>query len=535
MTKVNYNIESNDIEREYSKFTTVEHRKKYAQFFTPYPIADLMARWLLGNLDLNSVLEPAFGLGVFSRALLNYKENINIKGFEIDSHIYEKSKRIFEMNKNVSINLEDYMYNDWDNKYDGIICNPPYFKFHDYDNKNIIKEIESRISCKLNGFTNLYTLFLIKSIYQLNLNGRLAFIIPSEFLNSDYGKLVKKYLIKSKTLRNIVVVNFDENVFDDALTTASIILCANDNKTSKVQFSNISSIKELNVIENIIDNYPNYINNKQIIDLDVLIADIKWKSYYQKQNSIKYKNLVPFTNYGKVVRGIATGANEYFTFNTSKSKKLGISNKHLLPCICKAIDIKTSFFLKEDFEEMVVKDKLIYLLNAISPVDENVKKYLMLGETQEINKKYLTANRNPWYSLETRPPAPIWVSVFNRNGLRFIRNEANICNLTTFHCIYPIKANMFDCINIDLLFAYLLTDVAKQIFEDNSREYGNGLQKFEPNDINKSLMLDLKLLDKQDENNIIELYLIYRKSIIENNPDSNILDEINSIFIVNYT
>jgi adenine-specific DNA-methyltransferase len=79
-------------------------------------------------------------------------------------NIFEKSKSIFEENKNVSILLEDYMYNDWNNKYDGIICNPPYFKFHDYDNKNIIKEIEERISCKLNGFTNLYTLFLLKSI-----------------------------------------------------------------------------------------------------------------------------------------------------------------------------------------------------------------------------------------------------------------------------------------------------------------------------------------------------------------------------------
>ena len=27
----------------------MEHRKKFAQFFTPQPIADLMSDWLLGN------------------------------------------------------------------------------------------------------------------------------------------------------------------------------------------------------------------------------------------------------------------------------------------------------------------------------------------------------------------------------------------------------------------------------------------------------------------------------------------------------
>ncbi len=119
----------NYIEREYSKFTSIEHRKKFAQFFTPFPIARLMAKWLLGNENLKSVLEPAFGLGVFSRAILAEKK-VDIKGFEIDQNIYKEAKKSFDGNENVSIILEDYIYNDWKNKYDGIICNPPYFKFH---------------------------------------------------------------------------------------------------------------------------------------------------------------------------------------------------------------------------------------------------------------------------------------------------------------------------------------------------------------------------------------------------------------------
>ena len=191
--------------------------------------------------------------------------------------------------------------------------------------------------------------------------------------------------------------------------------------------------------------------------------------------------------------------------------------------------------MNEDFEELKTNDKSVFLLNAVTPTDENVKKYLVYGETQGINKRFLTASRTPWYSIENRPPAPIWVSVFNRNGLRFIRNEANISNLTTFHCIYPSKENLFDSINPDLLFAYLLTDVAKQIFEDNSREYGNGLQKFEPNDINKAQMLDLKRLNGINEKRILDLYYLYRKTVIENKADEGLINEINEIFIQHYT
>ena len=528
-------ITNNSIENDYSKSISIEHRKKFAQFFTPFPIADLMAKWILGNENLKTVLEPAFGLGIFSRAILNRKEDIEIKGFEIDQKIFETAKHYFDDAETVNILLQDYMTNDWLNTYDGIICNPPYFKFHDYDNKIILKEIELNLKCKLNGFTNLYTLFLLKSIHQLKENGRCAYIIPSEFLNSDYGKLVKTYLIKSKVLRHIIVINFEENVFDDALTTACIILCANDNQTDSVQFNNIQSVKDLSKINDIISEYPYYETNEKTIKFTDLNPEIKWKAYYQKQNSIKFKNLVPFSSYAKVVRGIATGSNEYFTFSSSKAKKHSIEEQNLLPCICSAKDAKTSFFTTQNFEDLRNNDKQSFLFNAQNSNDENVKSYLQKGETEKINERFLTASRTPWYSLENRKPAPIWVSVFNRTGLRFIRNEANISNLTSFHCVYPNQNNLFSEINIDLLFAYLISDTAKEIFEDNSRQYGNGLQKFEPNDINKGMMLDLKCLDMKCQNTILELYCEYRFVTLDNKNGKKIIEKIDKILIDSFT
>lgn len=520
----------NQVEKSYSKLISLEHRKKFAQFFTPYQLASLMADWLLGNQSLITVLEPAFGLGVFSRALLSKNPDLSIKGFDIDERISTKAKEIFKDASNVDIHIENYMFNDWNNKYDGIICNPPYFKFHDYDNKGILNEIENRLKIKLNGFTNLYTLFLLKSIYQLNPNGRLAYIIPSEFLNSDYGKLVKSALIKNKVLRHIVVFDFEENVFDDALTTACILLCSNDKNNQTVKFSTIKTINDLELLRTYISKYPINDLGGSTFDVKKLEPEVKWRKYYQKQNGIRYKHLIPFSSAAKVVRGIATGANEYFTFSKSKAKQYGIDDKYLLPCICKAVDVKDNFFTKDNYNSLIESDRQTFLLNAIGSADEKVLKYIELGEKSGIDKKYLTACRTPWYSLENRPPSPIWVSVFNRSGLKFIRNEANISNLTTFHCVYPVQNSLFDNVNVDALFAYLLTDVAREIFEDNRREYGNGLQKFEPNDLNKAMMLDLTLLDKKTENKIIELYKKFRETAINKSPDDSFLLEISEVF-----
>lgn len=520
-------IATNEPEKEYSQFVSLEHRKKFAQFFTPFPIAQFMAKWIAGNKKLQTVLDPAFGLGVFARAIRQTNKECSIKGFDIDENILRQAANIFDNEENTSIQLKDYMFNDWENRYDGIICNPPYFKFHDYENKTTLKEIEEKLGLKLNGFTNLYTLFLLKSAYQLNADGRAAYIIPSEFMNSDYGKLVKTYLIKNKLLRYIIIFDFEENVFDDALTTASILLFANDNEKSEVEFINIKTLDELFALQNKFSSYPK-IKSENAIAFSALKPEIKWRAYYQKQNATQFKNLVPFSNFGKVVRGIATGANDYFTFNLSKAKQFHIADKYLLPCITKSVDVDGAFFTKQDFENLKEQDKFVYLLNATEPNETSVKKYLEKGKAEEVHKKYLTASRNPWHTMENRKPSPIWVSVFNRSGLRFIRNEANISNLTTFHCIY---LNMFSAPKADLLFAYLLTDISKDIFNDNRREYGNGLQKFEPNDINKALMVDLDRISKKDEEEILNFYHEYRKTALEKKPKESLISDINSKFV----
>lgn len=530
MLATKIHIKNDEPEKEYAQTVSLEHRKKFAQFFTPYPIAEFMSKWILGNKRLQTVLDPAFGLGIFARTIRKTSKDCVIKGFDIDENILHEAREIFEDEMNTTIFLKDYMFNDWGNRYDGIICNPPYFKFHDYENKSTLKEIEDKLGLKLNGFTNLYTLFLLKSVYQLNENGRAAYIIPSEFLNSDYGKLVKSYLIKNKLLRYIIIFDFEENIFDDALTTASILLFANDKEKSEVGFINIRTLDELTSLHEKIQSYPKNKSEKAVL-FSELNSEIKWRAYYQKQNAARFKNLVPFSNYGKVVRGIATGANEYFTFKQSKAKQYNIDEKYLLPCITKSVDIGGAFFTKADFERLKQQDKNIFLFNATEPNDA-LSKYILKGEAEEINKRFLTASRNPWYSLEKRPPSPIWVSVFNRNGLRFIRNEANISNLTTFHCIY---LNMFSEPKVDLLFAYLLTDISKEIFNDNRREYGNGLHKFEPNDINKALMLDLDKINKADEEKILSLYCKYRKSELSVKANAAFLEEMNEIFINLFT
>lgn len=472
-------------EKEYAGVVGLEHRKRFAQFFTPEVIADFMARWVLDGRKKADVLEPAFGLGAFSRSLFKQNPKVRVVGYEADATIYNyAAENVAQAGSDVLLYNEDYLRASWKDKYDGIICNPPYLKFHDYDNASLVPLVNGQLGIRLNGFTNLYTLFLLKSISQLRDGGRMAYIVPSEFLNSDYGVEVKRALLRSGVLRHVVVVDFTQCAFDDALTTACILLCHKDGSLSEVRFSHVSDVDQLQAS---LADYSAWA-------ADQLKPETKWKQYYEGARSADYRHLVPFSTFAKVSRGIATGANDYFTFRESKKELYGIPERCLMRCVCHSTDVHGLFFTDDDFQRLSHSDKAVYLFNGCADVeDEHVRGYISLGEETGADKRYLTASRKPWYAIENRKPSPIWVSVFNRKGLRFVRNIAGVSNLTTFHCVYDAGV-----VDIDVLFGYLVTNVAKEIFMDNSRQYGNGLVKFEPNDLNKGKTVDLRLLTEEE-------------------------------------
>ncbi len=519
-------------EREYAANASSEHVKKLGQFFTPFSIARFMAKWVISNPQCRTILDPAVGLGIFFRAILKEasSNSYQLIGYDIDPQVLKRARTLFQDYKDYDIRLinRDYMFNDWNNRYDGIICNPPYQRFQNYKNRNeILAEFQNRLGLSLSGLTNLHTLFLLKSINQLSENGRAAYILPSEFLNADYGVFIKRNLIKYKSLKYVIVFDFTENLFDNAITTSCILLFDNSADINTVDFIAVKSLDDLAYLESQFPLYPNIKTSGRAVLYEDLDESIKWRAYYQKQNGSKYKNLVPLSTYGKVIRGIATGDNDYFTFSEQKKREFEIEDRYLLPCLTKANQANSYFFTQEDFEKLRTSGKNVYLLNITDVTSPAIRQYIQLGEKLGVHKKYLTSHRTPWYAIENRPPAPILVTVFNRNGLRFVKNEANVRNLTCFHCFY---LDMFAMEKIDILMAYLMTDVAREIFNDNRREYGDGLEKFEPNDLNSAKMIDLRAIPQDTSQEILAIYNLYRMGVIKNRPDVTLLESLNRLF-----
>lgn len=491
-------------------------KKELGQFFTTPLIAEFMSK-LVYFEEAKIALDPAVGEGVFLKYLdINKKNTLEYMAYDVDEAMIKTSKKVF--GENVQYVCKDYLVSDISKKPDIIICNPPYNKFQEIPKRNeYIKLFVEKYGVSVSGYSNLCVYFLIKSLFELNDNGKCAYIIPYEFLNTGYGENIKKYLLESKFLKSIYKFDSSISIFDDVLTTSCILLL------EKKEHENIDFIY-VNDIEEIKNKTFRRIQTYSYLELDYAQ---KWNLYFTPQENHQFKNLVEFSKFAKVKRGIATGGNAFFTLNKGQIESLGLSQDVLVECVCKSPDIKVLVFQEKDFLDLYVSNKKVYLFDGTKAKSTNECNYISYGQKNNYHKSYLNSHRNPWYLIEDKQVAPIWISVFSRDRLKVIRNESQAKNLTTFHGIYFYN-ELLDESFINVFYCYLLSPICQTLLKQCKREYGGGLDKFEPNDLNNAKVLDISVISKEDIREILDLYNQLKVGEIDS---FTIIERLNSIFI----
>ena len=468
-------------ESEYIRETTYDHRKEYGQFFTPPRIARLMAQWVMKNHP-KTIIDPAFGLGIFYDEIirLHSGDKVYFTGCEIDHHIikyhhYENSQYLKIVNTN-------YLETEF-GCFDGIICNPPYMRFQKFLKRHdILQKIEKKIGKTLIGYANISSIFLVKSLNELNVDGRLAFIIPFEFFNTGYGETIKRSLLENHLLKQIIIFSNEKEIFPDAITTICVLLCKNDAKEEPIKVTYISSNEEIDRISDISLFYQ-----REIKSLD-LPCHKKWTplilSLFSEQEPFDVDGFCNISLYGTFTRGIATGANNFFALTKSIIEMYKFDEYNICKCVTKSSQIRTAVFTENDFKRLYYADKPVYCLDVKDHDNQEIRKYIADGEKYGYHKRYLTKARNIWYKIERRTPAPILFGVFNRGRFKVIRNFTTAITFTCFHGFYP---NIFGEKLANKLFVYLLSDIGQKIIRTNKRCYGDELDKFEPGDLNSCL------------------------------------------------
>jgi adenine-specific DNA-methyltransferase len=312
-------------------------------------------------------------------------------------------------------------------------------------------------------------------------------------------------------LAKVIIFDPSVQVFPGFLTTSAIFLFE-QGWAGDVEMFTANDVSALDEIEShLYTSQQGVTVQPKSYTYNQLDPHVKWRHYY---GDLKINlhlqqrvHLTPLHTFANVRRGIATGANPFFTLSDANRKRHNIGMEYLTPCLTRASHVQYHIFGEQEFAELAEGGKNVFLLNLTGKtLDASVRDYIRWGEEEGFQTGYLTRNRQPWYSMEPLLPADLWVKTFSRNRVVFIENHTSALHLTCFHGIY---LNSLGQQYRKAIFLYLITDLAREIFEGQKREYSAGLGKFEPNDIRNAYVLDLRHLSASDLSVVERLYEQY--------------------------
>jgi adenine-specific DNA-methyltransferase len=189
-------------------------KKNNGIYFTPPNTINRNIQYLEPYMkNIKSVLEPSCGSCEYISQINKIYSNVNISGMELNKTIFESIKDI-ETN-NIKLINDDFLKYNFENNFDLIIGNPPFFVMKKSD-------VDKSYYNYFDGRPNIFILFIIKSLQLLNEDGILSFVLPNNFVNCLYYEKTRKYINDNYNILNIIECN--DNYIDTKQETIILIL-----------------------------------------------------------------------------------------------------------------------------------------------------------------------------------------------------------------------------------------------------------------------------------------------------------------------
>ena len=477
--------------------STQEQRNEMGQFATPPELAIQILRYAAERTtDMERVrfLDPGIGTGAFYSALLSTvpRERIaSSHGYEIQPEIAAAAKRLWA-DEGLNVRREDFTTADppnHDSRFNLLICNPPYVRHHRIGAARKLQmkqRLESQGHMKLNGLAGLYAYFIGLTHPWMEPGALAGWLIPSEFMDVNYGKGVRDYLTNKVSLIHIHRFDPGESQFSNALVSSAAVWFTNTTPQSghRVRMTFGGTLDQPAT-----DTY---------IPLAALRDERKW-SHYPEATAAPEPNRVTLADLFNIKRGIATGKNNFFVVSEQEVKRRNLPRWALKPVLPGARKLKTDVVVA-DQQGLPELDERLFLLDCdldestVADRSPELDLYLQEGRNLGVTEQYLPRHRNPWYSQEKRPPAPFLCTYMGRthredsNPFRFILNHSEATALNVYLMMYPktpLARRLEKNQELKIEIWRILKSIRPEDMMREGRVYGGGLRKVEPKELGR--------------------------------------------------
>jgi hypothetical protein len=432
-----------------------------------------MVQWASEGKPPGRVIDPGSGSARFAVAAGLAFKNAELVAVEMDPTAALLSRANLAtqgMDQRAQVIVSDYRsfkpgFNKGPTLYIG---NPPYVRHHNIDPKwkKWLTTTARERDLSASQLAGLHVYFFLATVQNAGKGDRGVFITSSEWLDVNYGALVRELVLDGLGGQAIHVIDPQEEPFGDAQTTGAITCFQIGSKPQSIRLRRVKKISDLGKL-----------TGGQRIRRERLEEARRWTPLLRNARKVP-EGHIELGELFRVHRGAVTGANRIWVVDPNATS---LPKGVVFPTVTRAREL---FAADGELANVTSLRAVVDLPDDLDQLDssndrQSVERFLRAAKKQGAHNGYIARHRKAWWSVGLREPAPILATYMARRPPAIVRNPAEARHINIAHGLYPREA--LNTGQIDRV-ANALRD---SISVHQGRTYAGGLTKFEPKEFER--------------------------------------------------